>query len=104
MESTTPFPCEQLPGREPRDDPSQGTIAAKCSELVCRALLDIGGQLRRALRAGAADSHKSRQMVEGCSRAARLRMRESHNTQSPRLCFRALLTEGGDPRVQLHRA
>ena len=30
--------------------------------------------------------------------------RESKNTQSPRLRFRALLTEGGDPRVQLHRA
>ena len=29
--------------------------------------------------------------------------RESQNTQSPRLLFRALLTEGGDPRVQLHR-
>ena len=31
-------------------------------------------------------------------------IRESQNTQSPRLGFRALLTEGGDPRVQLHRA
>jgi hypothetical protein len=29
-------------------------------------------------------------------------MRESENTQSPRLHFRALLTEGGDPRVQHH--
>jgi site-specific DNA recombinase len=32
------------------------------------------------------------------------RIRESQNTQSPRLRFRALLTEGADPRVQLHRA
>jgi hypothetical protein len=32
-----------------------------------------------------------------------LRMRESQDTQSPRLRFLALLTEGGDPRVQLHR-
>jgi hypothetical protein len=103
-ESTTPFPCEQLPGREPREDPSQGTIATKCSELVCRALLDIGGPPRCALPAGAADSHKFRQVVEGCSRAVRLRLRESQNTQSPRLRFRALLIEGGDPRVQLHRA
>ena len=39
-------------------------------ELVCRALLDTGGQLRSVLRAGAADSHKSRQVVEGCSPAA----------------------------------
>jgi hypothetical protein len=31
-------------------------------------------------------------------------MRESENTQSPRLRFRALLTDDGDPRVQLHRA
>jgi hypothetical protein len=31
-------------------------------------------------------------------------IRESQNTQSPRLSFRALLTEGADPRVQLHRA
>jgi hypothetical protein len=31
------------------------------------------------------------------------RIRESQNTQSPGLGFRALLTEGGDPRVQLHR-
>ena len=29
-------------------------------------------------------------------------MRESKNTQSPGLRFRALLTEGSDPRVQLH--
>jgi hypothetical protein len=28
----------------------------------------------------------------------------SENTQSPRLTFRALLTDDGDPRVQLHRA
>jgi hypothetical protein len=33
-----------------------------------------------------------------------LRIRESKNTQSPRLRFRALLTESADPRVQLHRA
>jgi hypothetical protein len=33
-----------------------------------------------------------------------LRIRESENTQSPRLRFRALLTDDGDPRVQLHRA
>ena len=32
------------------------------------------------------------------------RMRESENTQSPRLSFCALLTEGGDPSVQLNRA
>jgi hypothetical protein len=38
-ESTTSFPCEQLPGQEPRDSPSQGTIATKCPELVCRALV-----------------------------------------------------------------
>jgi hypothetical protein len=31
-------------------------------------------------------------------------MRESENTQLPRLRLRALLTEGGDPRVQLHSA
>jgi hypothetical protein len=31
-------------------------------------------------------------------------IRESENTQSPRLRFCALLTEGGDPSVQLHRA
>jgi hypothetical protein len=31
-------------------------------------------------------------------------IRESQNTQSPRLNFRAFLTEGADPRVQLHRA
>jgi hypothetical protein len=31
-------------------------------------------------------------------------MHESKNTQSPSLRFRALLTEGSDPRVQLHRA
>src|SRR5918997_5599787 len=93
-ESTTPFPCEQLPGQEPRDDPSQGTIATRL-RTVCRALLDIGAPPRRALRAGGADSHKFRQVVEGCSRVARLRMRESQNTQSPRLRFRALLTEGG---------
>jgi hypothetical protein len=31
-------------------------------------------------------------------------LRESKNTQSPGLRFRALLTEGGDRRVQLHRA
>ena len=31
-------------------------------------------------------------------------IRESQNTQSPGLRFRALLTEGGDPRVHLHRA
>jgi hypothetical protein len=30
-------------------------------------------------------------------------MRESQNTQSHRLLFWALLTEDGDPRVQLHR-
>jgi hypothetical protein len=30
-------------------------------------------------------------------------MRESQNTQSPGLRFRALLTEGSEPRVQLHR-
>ena len=29
-------------------------------------------------------------------------IRESQNTQSPSLRFRALLTEGADPRVQLH--
>jgi hypothetical protein len=28
---------------------------------------------------------------------------ESQNTQSPSLSFRALLTEGGDPRVNMHR-
>jgi hypothetical protein len=32
------------------------------------------------------------------------RIHESQNTQSPRLRFRALLTDGADPRVQLHRA
>jgi hypothetical protein len=32
-----------------------------------------------------------------------LQIRESQNTQSPRLRFRALLTEGGDQRLQLHR-
>src|SRR5687767_5176141 len=32
------------------------------------------------------------------------RMRESENTQSPRLRFRALVTEGGHRKVQLHRA
>jgi hypothetical protein len=53
---------------------------------------------------GAADSHKFRQVVEGCSRAARVRIHEFENTQSSRLRFRALLTEGGDPRVHLHRA
>ena len=92
--------------REPRDDPSQGAIATKCPELVCRALLDIGPSLDKACASsgGAADSHKFRQVVEGCSWAARLRIRESQNTQSPRLRFRALLTEGGDSRVQLHRA
>jgi hypothetical protein len=31
-------------------------------------------------------------------------IRESQNTQSPRLRLRALLTEGGDPRVQFHIA
>ena len=31
-------------------------------------------------------------------------MRESKNTQSPGLRFRALLTEDSDLRVQLHRA
>jgi hypothetical protein len=36
--------------------------------------------------------------------AGTLRMRESENTQSPRLSSCALLTEGDDPRVQLHRA
>ena len=30
-------------------------------------------------------------------------IRKSQNTQSPRLRFRALLTEGGDLSVQLHR-
>jgi hypothetical protein len=30
--------------------------------------------------------------------------RETRNTQSPGLRFRALLTEDGDPRVQTHRA
>jgi hypothetical protein len=39
-----------------------------------------------------------------CRRVELSRMRESENTQSPRLRFRALLTEGADPRVQLHRA
>jgi hypothetical protein len=38
------------------------------------------------------------------SRVELSRMRESENTQSPGLRFRALLTDGGDPRVQLHRA
>jgi hypothetical protein len=33
-----------------------------------------------------------------------LSIRESQYTRSPRLRFRALLTENGDPRVQLHRA
>jgi hypothetical protein len=80
MESTTLFPCEQLPGREPRDDLSQGTIAANCSELVCRALLDIGGQPRRALRAGAADSHKSRQVVEAARASQRGSERERRQT------------------------
>jgi hypothetical protein len=31
-------------------------------------------------------------------------LRESQNTQSFRLHFRALVTEGGDRRVQLHSA
>jgi hypothetical protein len=31
-------------------------------------------------------------------------MCESQNTQSPGLRFRALLTEGADPRVQLYGA
>jgi hypothetical protein len=31
-------------------------------------------------------------------------IRESQNTQSPRLRFCALLTEGSDPGVHLHRA
>jgi hypothetical protein len=33
-----------------------------------------------------------------------IRIDESQNTQSPRLRFRALLADDGDPRVQLHRA
>ena len=37
-------------------------------------------------------------------RAASSLMRESQNTQSPGLRFRALLTEGGAQRVHLHRA
>jgi hypothetical protein len=38
-------------------------------------------------------------------RTSRLtQMRESQNTQSPRLRFRALLTKDGDRNVQLHKA
>jgi hypothetical protein len=43
-------------------------------------------------------------MHEQDARAAVRPTCESQNTQSPRLRFCALLTEGGDPRVQLHRA
>jgi hypothetical protein len=38
------------------------------------------------------------------ARAAVRPIRESQNTQSPRVRFHALLTESGDPKVQLHGA
>jgi hypothetical protein len=44
------------------------------------------------------------QRLVGEWEVARTLVREFQNTQSPRLRFRALLTEGGDRKVQLHSA
>ena len=54
-------------------------------------------EVRGAILAGGAQNEEG-----GLGALELTRIRESKNTQSPGLCFHALLTEGNDPRVQLH--
>lgn len=71
----------------------------KMLRLEVLAYLDKSLEVSGAILAGGAQNEEG-----GLGALEPTRMHESKNTQPPRLCFRALITEGGDPRVQLHRA